>query len=37
MIAGIILVGKKMDESITLGEEYDKKIEAEEFDIKDNK
>jgi NADH-quinone oxidoreductase subunit J len=37
MIAGIILVGKKMDESITLGEEYDKKIEAEEFDVKDNK
>jgi len=37
MIAGIILVGKKMDESITLGEEFDRKIEAEEFDIKDNK
>jgi len=37
MIAGIILVGKKMDESITLGEGFDKKIEAEEFDVKDNK
>jgi len=37
MIAGIILVGKKMDESITLGEEFDKKIEAEEFDVKDSK
>ena len=37
MIAGIILVGKKMDQSITLGEEFDKKIEAEEFDVKDSK
>ncbi len=37
MIAGIILVGKKMDESITLGEEFDKKVEAEEFHIKDSK
>ena len=37
MIAGIILVGKKMDESITLGEEFDKKVEAEEFHIKDEK
>jgi len=37
MIAGIILVGKKMDESITLGKEFDKKIEAEEFDVKDSK
>ena len=35
MIAGIILVGKKMDESITL--QVDEKIEKEEFDIKDNK
>ena len=32
MIAGIILVGKKMDESIT-----ENKIEVEEFDIKDKK
>ncbi len=37
MIAGIILVGKKMDESITLDINAEKKIEAEEFDIKDNK
>ena len=37
MIAGIILVGKKMDESITLNKHLDKKIEAEEFDIKDEK
>ena len=35
MIAGIILVGKKMDESIT--EKVEEKIEAEEFDIKDKK
>ena len=35
MIAGIILVGKKMDKSIT--EELEEKIEAEEFDIKDKK
>ena len=32
MIAGIILVGKKMDESIT-----ETKVEVEEFDIKDKK
>ncbi len=37
MIAGIILVSKKMDESITTAPEIDKKIEAEEFDIKDAK
>ena len=37
MIAGIILVSKKMDESITLSSELDKKIEAEEFNIKDMK
>ncbi len=37
MIAGIILVGKKMDESITLDVNAEKKIEAEEFDVKDNK
>jgi NADH-quinone oxidoreductase subunit J len=36
MIAGIILVGKKMDDSITL-KEMDEKIDAEEFDMKDNK
>jgi len=35
MIAGIILVGKKMDESITLN--IDEKVEKEEFDTKDNK
>ena len=37
MIAGIILVGKKMDESLTLDVNAEKKLEAEEFDIKDNK
>ncbi len=37
MIAGIILVSKKMDESITLSSELEKKIEAEEFNIKDMK
>ena len=37
MIAGIILVGKKMDESLTLDTNAEKKIEAEEFDVKDNK
>ncbi len=37
MIAGIILVSKKMDQSITTMPEVDKKIEAEEFDIKDAK
>ena len=37
MIAGIILVGKKMDDSITLCESYDEKIAVEEFDIKDEK
>ena len=37
MIAGIILVGKKMDESLTLDVNVEKKIEAEEFDVKDNK
>jgi len=35
MIAGIILVGKKMDESITL--QVDSKIEKEEFDVKEEK
>jgi len=35
MIAGIILVGKKMDESLTLT--VDAKVEKEEFDIKDEK
>jgi len=35
MIAGIILVGKKMDESITLN--IEEKVEEEEFDTKDNK
>jgi NADH-quinone oxidoreductase subunit J len=34
MIAGIVLVSKKMDESITLNPELDKKI-REEFDIKE--
>lgn len=39
MIAGIILVGKKMDESLTLASssEADAKIEEEEFHIKDEK
>jgi len=37
MIAGIILVGKKMDDSITLCESYDKQVNIEEFDIKDEK
>ena len=37
MIAGIILVGKKMDDSLTLDVNAEKKLEAEEFDIKDNK
>ena len=37
MVAGIILVGKKMDESITLDVNAEKRIEAEEFDLKDNK
>ncbi len=37
MVAGIILVSKKMDISITMTPEIDKKIEAEEFDIKDVK
>jgi len=37
MIAGIILVSKKMDESLTLSTETEKKIEAEEFNIKDAK
>jgi len=35
MVAGIILVGKKMDESITL--QIDSKIEQEEFDVKEEK
>ncbi len=35
MIAGIILVGKKMDNSITL--KLDSEIEKEEFDIKEEK
>ena len=37
MIAGIILVGKKMDDSITLCESYDEQVNIEEFDIKDEK
>ena len=37
MIAGIILVGKKMDESITESKEYDKAVESEEFHIKDER
>ncbi|HIO91112.1 MAG TPA: NADH-quinone oxidoreductase subunit J [Campylobacterales bacterium] len=39
MIAGIILVGKKMDDSITSSNAYDVKVEAEEFDLskKDDK
>jgi len=37
MIAGIILVGKKMDESITLSSLADAKVEKEEFDVKDEK
>jgi len=37
MIAGIILVGKKMDESITLASITDAEVEKEEFDIKDEK
>ena len=37
MIAGIILVGRKMDDSITLCESYDEQIAIEEFDIKDEK
>jgi NADH-quinone oxidoreductase subunit J len=37
MIAGIILVGKKMDESLTLTSAADAKVEREEFDIKDEK
>jgi hypothetical protein len=35
MIAGIVLVGKKMDDSITL--QVDSKIEEEEFDTKEEK
>ncbi len=37
MIAGIVLVGKKMDDSITLCESYDEKMTIEEFDVKDEK
>lgn len=37
MIAGIILVSKKMDVSITLSEEIDRQIELEEFDIDQKK
>ena len=37
MISGIILVGKKMDNSITLSDAYDEKMNVEEFDIKDEK
>jgi NADH-quinone oxidoreductase subunit J len=37
MIAGIILVGKKMDESLTLASSADAQVEREEFDIKDEK
>ncbi len=39
MIAGIILVGKKMDESLTLASSDDAnaKVEEEEFHIKDDK
>ena len=37
MIAGIILVGKKMDESLTLTSSADAQVEREEFDIKDEK
>jgi NADH-quinone oxidoreductase subunit J len=37
MIAGIILVGKKMDESLTLTSATDAQVEREEFDIKDEK
>jgi NADH-quinone oxidoreductase subunit J len=37
MIAGIILVGKKMDNSITNDPSFDKIVEQEEFDIKDEK
>jgi NADH-quinone oxidoreductase subunit J len=35
MIAGIVLVGKKMDDSITL--QVDTEIEKEEFDVKEEK
>ncbi len=37
MIAGIILVGKKMDESLTLATLRDAHVDKEEFDIKDDK
>ena len=37
MIAGIILVGKKMDESLTVANVTDAQVEREEFDIKDEK
>jgi len=37
MISGIILVGKKMDESLTLTSSADAQVEREEFDIKDEK
>jgi len=37
MIAGIILVGKKMDQSITMASINDTKVEEEEFHIKEEK
>jgi NADH-quinone oxidoreductase subunit J len=37
MIAGIVLVGKKMDDSITLCDSYDEQMTIEEFDVKDEK
>jgi NADH-quinone oxidoreductase subunit J len=37
MVSGIILVGKKMDKSITLDEQLERKVETEEFDVKDNR
>jgi len=37
MVAGIVLVGKKMDDSLTLSSAVDAKIEEDEFDIKDEK
>jgi NADH-quinone oxidoreductase subunit J len=36
MIAGIVLVSKKMDESLTLHPELDRRI-RDEFDVKENK
>ncbi|MCH9812779.1 MAG: NADH-quinone oxidoreductase subunit J [Epsilonproteobacteria bacterium] len=37
MIAGIVLVSKKMDESLTLNTELHEKIHEEEFDTKESK